>query len=119
VGHFAVYADNGNAAPGLLLTDLGTVVTTATGIAAVTGQALALSSGALYWLAIAAQGTPTTQATVTAGDNRFIIPPYPALSTAVPGRMLMTYTGTVAAGFVSNPTVAASAGNQPLIGLVA
>lgn len=69
VARFGLYADTGAGAPGALITDFGTVATTA--VTAITiAASIPLQAGQLVWAVIAAQGAPATQVTIWSNNGR-------------------------------------------------
>jgi hypothetical protein len=79
VVRMGIYADNGDYKPGSLLGDYGTASATTVAYAetATNGSPVALTTGTLYWLAFASQGSPATNPSVRAitGVSPLIVTP--------------------------------------------
>lgn len=93
VARFGIYADNGAGAPGQLVTDFGTVVTTA--VAPITVAAsIPVPAGSILWLCVAAQGAPATQATLWGDNGRSSL----LTGQNVPVGVVQSWVGTGVAG---------------------
>lgn len=105
VHRIGIWADS-NGVPGALLVDAGTVATDTFGMKEVTiSQALAANT--VYWLGVAQQGAPATNATV-----RVCVTQGPHMTDSLPTFPPSGYAATSISGaFASNPTVTGNSGN--------
>lgn len=116
LARFGIYTD-ANGYPGTLITDFGTTssaVSTPISIAA----AIPLTAGVKYWLVVAAQGAPVTQANIFANNSRTSL--FMGQTTPVGGPTGFIVSGVAAA--LPNPFPLGgteNAFNQPIVQLQA
>ena len=105
----AVFADNGNAYPGSLILDAGTIDGTSATTQVITISTLSLAPG-LYWMGGAVQSAATTQPTVRTASNPTIpfgVPlgsSLPGAATAGMGFSQASVTGAIGASFTATVT---------------
>lgn len=113
-----IYQDTGGGRPGTLLSDAGTIATTASGVLELT-TSIAIPSAGLYWLAAAQQGGASGITTLGIADGAFANVQWKSgdIANFAPysGSVCYTHNGTVAGALPGTFSLATNPVSNPVI----